>query len=289
MSDPLGVDPLFEQFLKERIYLRAVSAKTEAWYRNAFKVFQSSPGDGFSKRRLQAFVVLLRDRGVKPRTVNTYLQAMNAFGLWLHQEHGYERVRLPMLRTERRVILTLTEDQIRRIVSFSPKAYPWVRLHVLALTVLDTGIRIDEALKLRWTEVDMDDMLLTVIGKGNRQRKVPCSFELRKRLFRWSQTLQKRVPGCELVFPTRGGTVLGQRNSLRALYLLQGKLGLPKFGWHRLRHTMATQYLKAGGEVVRLSKVLGHTQISTTMKYEHLLTEDIQAPHQRLSVLQRIR
>ena len=81
MSDPLA---LFDDFLKERLYLRAVSPKTEEWYRQAFKAFQSSPGEGFTKRRLQALVVMLRDRGLRPRSVNTYLQAMNAFGLWLH-------------------------------------------------------------------------------------------------------------------------------------------------------------------------------------------------------------
>ena len=44
---------------------------------------------------------------------------------------------------------------------------------------------------------------------------------------------------------------------------------LPKTGFHYLRHTMATQYLRAGGDVVRLSMILGHTEVSTTMKYSH--------------------
>jgi integrase len=54
-----------------------------------------------------------------------------------------------MLRTERRVIATLTDEQIRRLVSFSPRSFPYLRLHVLVLTVLDYGLRIDEALRLR--------------------------------------------------------------------------------------------------------------------------------------------
>jgi hypothetical protein len=69
MSDPLAI--LFDQLLKERVYLKAISPRTEVWYRTAFKAFRSSPGEGFSKQRLHAFVVVLRDRGVNPRSFRT--------------------------------------------------------------------------------------------------------------------------------------------------------------------------------------------------------------------------
>jgi integrase/recombinase XerD len=135
----------------------------------------------------------------------------------------------------------------------------------------------------------MENLLLTVYGKGNKERKIPFSFELRKVLFRYGQFKNRHGVDYELMFPSRRGTLWSQRNSLRGLYLLQRCLGLPKFGWHRLRHTFGTEYLRAGGEVVRLSKILGHTSITTTMKYEHLPTEDLQAPHSRLSPLTRLR
>jgi integrase/recombinase XerD len=72
------------------------------------------------------------------------------------------------------------------------------------------------------------------------------------------------------------------------LHLLQEKLGLSMFGWHRLRHTFATNYLRQGGDIVRLSMVLGHTQITTTQRYLHLLTEDLSASHQKISILNRL-
>ena len=56
----------------------------------------------FTKPRLQTFVVHLRDRGLKPRSVNTYLQALNAFTRWLHEEHGHSPAHLPLLKTEKR-------------------------------------------------------------------------------------------------------------------------------------------------------------------------------------------
>jgi site-specific recombinase XerD len=55
---------------------------------------------------------------------------------------------------------------------------------------------------------------------------------------------------------------LDQGNALRGLHLIEEKLGLPTFGWHRLRHAFATNYLRHGGDIVRLSMVLGHSQIT---------------------------
>ncbi len=163
------------------------------------------------------------------------------------------------------------------------------RAYVLACTLVDTGIRIEEALGLRQADVDYDNLLLTVRGKGGKDGIVPFSFELRRVLFRWRQLQERRRWPAVWVFATRIGTRLGQRNALRAHYLLLGRLHIPKSGFHRLRHTSATNYLKNGGDVVRLSRVLGHSQITATMRYLHLLTTDLRQSHQQLSILNRLR
>ena len=117
---------------------------------------------------------------------------------------------------------------------------------------------------------------------------MPFSFGLRKVLFRYEHVRQQQSARAELMFPSRRGSSWHQRNSLRGLHLLQAKLALPTFGWHRLRHTFATNYLRQGGDIVRLSMVLGHSQITTTQRYLHLLTEDLSASHQKVSILNRL-
>ena len=130
---------------------------------------------------------------------------------------------------------------------------------------------------------------MTVYGKGRKERRVPMSIDLRKILFRWGQMKERAEVTSPLMFPSRDGGRWHQRNALRSYCCLTKRLGLPRRGFHRLRHTFATQYLGNGGEVVRLSIILGHSDVSTTMKYLHLLTEDVQRPHQGLSVLARFR
>jgi integrase/recombinase XerD len=289
--DLLSTSSLFQQFLNERRFLRNVTPSTIEWYETAFKALQRTHGSepSLTRAKLQSFVVALRHRGVKPISCNTYIKALNAFCKWLHDEgHAHERLELATLRLEKRMLQTLTDEQIQTLLSVKPKTFDQRRLHALISLLLDTGVRIDEALTLRVGDVDFDNLLVTVFGKGRKERRIPFSFELRKVLFKWEQVRKRTQPRCELVFPSRQGTAWDQRNSLRGLHILQNKLGLPTFGWHRLRHTFATNYLRHGGDIVRLSMVMGHTQITTTQRYLHLLTEDLSASHQRVSILNRL-
>jgi len=283
---------LFEQFLNERRYLKNVTPDTIDWYETAFKAFRrtlSNDAPPITKSSLQSFVVKMRQRDVKPVSVNTYIKALNAFCRWLHEEgHLAERLELPLLKLEKRVVQTLTDEQMTALLARKPKGFVACRLHALVAFVLDTGVRIEEALTARVNNVDYDNLLVTVFGKGRKERRIPFSFELRKVMFRFQRERSAQCPRCELLFPSRAGTSWDQRNALRGLHLLQEKLGLPTFGWHRLRHTFATNYLRQGGDIVRLSMVLGHSQITTTQRYLHLLTEDLSASHQKVSILNRL-
>ena len=85
-----ALSALFERFLRERRYLKNVTAKTVVWYETAFQAFTRTVpvaelGD-LSKPVLQEFVVVLRERGLAPVSCNTYLKALNSFFAWLHTE-----------------------------------------------------------------------------------------------------------------------------------------------------------------------------------------------------------
>jgi integrase len=241
---------LFEQFVKERRYLKAVSPKTVIWYDTAWKAYKASQttldergGLTLTKQGPQVFVVHLGDRGVKPRSVNTYLQVMNAFSRWLHAEgHATELLRIARWKTEKKILVTFTDPQLRQLLGFKPRTFNQWRIYVLVATILDTGSRIDEVIKLPVSQVDLDNLLLTVNGKGSEERKIPFSFELRKLLFRYGQFKDKHGVGSWLMFSSRRGTVWGHRNALMSYYILLGRVGLPKSGFHRLRRTFATQY-----------------------------------------------
>ena len=154
--------------------------------------------------------------------------------------------------------------------------------------MLDTGLRMSEMLTLRRDDIDFGNLILKVFGKGRKERLVPFSPELRKRLFRFEQLRTKKGIRSDLVFAGLRWRSVGETEQLDLAVSAPGEARAPAFGWHRLRHTFATNYLRQGGDIVRLSMVLGHSQITTTQRYLHLLTEDLSASHQKVSILNRL-
>ncbi len=96
----------------------------------------------------------------------------------------------------------------------------------MACTILDTGCRINELLTVPTADCDMDNLLLTVNGKG-KERKVPFSVELRKVLFRFDRVKQRAGIRSALMFPARDGAPWEHRNARRSYYCLSRNLGFP--------------------------------------------------------------
>ena len=273
---------LVEQFIRERMYFKNVAPKTVLWYRQSFHAFEGAM-DG--KAAIGERIIRLRNAGVSAVSVNTYLRTLNAFFRWAHAEgHVAELLRVAKLKEEQKVIATLVPEQIRRLIEFKPKRKSEQRLHTLACLLLDSGLRIDEALSLRSEDVDLDNFLLRVHGKGGKDRVIPISVEMRKLMWRWLKT-QRGDGG--LIFPTRTGTKLNYRNTLDDFKRLGKHLKITgvRFSFHTLRHTFAVNYIRNGGDVFRLQRVLGHSTLEMTRRYVNLQTSDLQAVHSKLSLL----
>jgi site-specific recombinase XerD len=283
--------PSFTDYIKDRKYLKNVSPRTLAWLSDVWKAFGPdlepllASGDGFSVGLRTAITALLA-KGVRPISINSYLTGVRAYLNWLHVE-GFlkEKPKVQLLKCEQKVLATFSPEYIQSLVGFKPKGRNQTRAHMVGCVLLDTGLRIAEALGIRREDIDLDNMLIRVTGKGNKQRMVPMSLELRKLLFRWLQKCPR-----DFVFGTRSGTQMTARNAQRDIKDLCRKLGFTgvRCSPHTFRHTFAVSYLRAGGNLFYLSKILGHTSIKTTERYlQSVQVDDLQAVHDRLSLLSR--
>ena len=199
---------LVREFITQRQYLKNVTPRTLGWYEQSFKRFD---GAIESRAMVIARITELRQAGVKAISVNTYLRCINAYFRWLHIEHGRDLLRIPRLQEDKKVLATFSPDQVKRLTGFKPRGANAIRAQLIACVVLDCGLRIGEVLTLTWDQVDLDNLSLKVKGKGSKERVVPISFELRKLLFRCP-----RKPNWPLVFSTRSGNRLSQRNTATA-------------------------------------------------------------------------
>ena len=273
----------FAEFIRHRKYFVCVSPATLAWYEYCFRWISENP----SQTDLQNAVIAMRERGLKPTGINSAISCWNAYAHWLVFPEtkcgpGCKHPKLSLLKEPQNALPTYSEQQIRRLVSHKPKKTE-LRTHLIVSFLFDVGARISEVLTLRVSALDFDSLLVRLDGKGGKQRVVPFSAELRKRLVRFVAD----KPAEQLVFATRDGKMLGRRNVLRNVKQLCRKLGFepPARTLHAARYSFASYYLRRGGNAIALQRALGHADLATTQRYCHLDVADLQAAHERVSLL----
>jgi integrase len=142
-----------------------------------------------------------------------------------------------------------------------------------------TGLRISEACGLRVEDVSTRKgrTVLTVYGKGAKERLVPLPPEAGAmlRAYMGSNDLD------EWLFPGRGGP-LGPAAVRVVTRRIAEDIGVPGLCPHRLRHTFGTDHLRAGADLVKVARLMGHESIKTTERYLHPTTEDLAGAQDRL-------
>src|SRR5947207_1841027 len=124
---------LFDRFLQERTYLKGVSPETLRYYRWVQRAFQPILSNPTKNGMLDCIQRLLAE-GVSPISVNTYLRGFKAYTRWLHQEGELkDPLKIQFLKTESKVLATLTPEHIRSLLAFKPKGTNQTRTHTAAL------------------------------------------------------------------------------------------------------------------------------------------------------------
>jgi integrase len=180
------------------------------------------------------------------------------------------RVRPPKVSLKE--MATYTEDQVAAIFGVAKVGWPQLAVQIL----LGTGIRVGELCSLALEDVEDDEeaMFLKIKrGKGAKFRRVPVSQRLRREIIRYVNKRRPDTKTPNLLVLTSGRPVSVQA-ACNLLQRLRQKLGFPLHA-HRFRHTFATEYLRRGGEMERLRRILGHTTYSMVMRYVHLDKGDL--------------
>jgi len=247
----------FAEFIQERRYLSNVTPATVLWYENSLKWISA---ENPSQDDLRAAVMAMRQKGLSPSGCNSVIRAINAYVHWKYVgsdtkcSSSCKHPKLARLKASSVVLPTLNDAQVRLLIAWKPKNKIQRRLHALVLFLLDTGCRISEALNVRVSDLDFENLLVRLDGKGRKQRLVPISFELRKVLVRLCRDTERRPD--LLLFANRNETALMRRNVLRDVKQLCRSLGFapPRRTLHAFRHTFAASYLRRGGSVFHLQK-----------------------------------
>jgi len=231
-----------------------------------------------------------QQRGLSGHTVNTYTRSIRAFWSWLVEEeiiegNPFSRLKIP--KPPKKVIATFSQYQIESLLSImnnSPEGY---RDMVIILTLLDTGLRVNELINLKMDNVWLEESLIKVLGKGNKERLVPIGKQIRKLLWRYISRYRPEPvrPNLDNLFLNRDGRPL-TKNRLDSLMKHYGKLaGLTgiRCSPHTFRHTFCIQFLRNGANLFSLQQMTGHSSLEVLRGYVALAESDLNIAHQRFS------
>ena len=170
----------------------------------------------------------------------------------------------------------LTEGEQKRLLAQLNTRWltPHRNLCMIRL-MLDAGLRVGEVVALRPEHLNMRTCKLIIReGKGAKDRVLWVDPDLRDLIGSWLE----RRPDSEWLFPTRHGTQVNTRYMRSAVKRYARKAGVQEWervSPHTLRHTFATDLLNATGNIRLVQETLGHADVSTTMIYTHVNSEEI--------------
>lgn len=265
-----------------------------------FIAFLSAQGEVPSAQELtsadlRAFVLHLADENLAPETQAYYVRPVRALFRWAYLEgllptNIAERVKAP--KVPKKVIPSLSEEAVVGLLEAAKRSRNSLRDQAIVMLLFDCGLRAGELTGLDLVDVNWDFQQLRVQGKGDKERVVPIGYHTFRALRKYVAQERSKLPGANLspaLFMSERGTRYTYEGLHQMLDRLAAKAGIGRVRPHVLRHTFARAYLRNGGDVFSLQKILGHSSLEMTRRYAELSVEDVKRAHQRSSPTDRLK
>ena len=214
-------------------------------------------------------------RGLSGRSIQRRLSALRTFYNYLLREQQVSHnpgldVRAP--KSEQHLPDTLNVDDITRLMNVSRTDTLALRDLAMLELLYSSGLRLAELVALNTGDMDFNECVVRVTGKGAKTRVLPVGEKAVAALRAWMQVRPQQLQDRETaIFTGRGGKRLGARAVQQRVKDWARRQGVPgDIHPHTLRHSFASHLLESSGDLRAVQELLGHADISTTQIYTHL-------------------
>jgi integrase/recombinase XerD len=245
--------------------------------------------DAVGVGELREYAYQLKDRGLQPSSIRRNLAAIRTYFAFLLAEElvtadPTERVDLP--RGARRLPHALTAAEVARLLDAPDPGDPlYWRDKALLEFAYAAGVRVSELIGLKVRDVDLQEGLAAVFGKGAKERLVPVGRSALRALEVYLREIRPRLlrDGSEgTLFLSARGRPLSRMGVWKILRRQVRRAGIEKrVSPHTLRHSFATHLLEGGADLAAVQEMLGHADIATTQVYTHVEREYLRQVHRQ--------
>ena len=224
------------------------------------------------KNSIRTYLAYLVKTKKSKRTIARKLSSLKAFFNYLVKSNHLKANpadMIPFPKLEKTIPRFLTINDVFHLLD-SIKTDTWFEKRNLAMfeTFYSTGMRISEIEGMDMDDIDFQNQMIRVLGKGSRERMVPVGKRALNAIKEYRMSLKEyQVP----VFVNKDFSRLGSRSILRILDQIVNACGLNvPVSPHTLRHSFATHMLDSGADLRGIQEILGHQSLSTTQVYTHV-------------------
>jgi integrase/recombinase XerD len=243
--------------------------------------------DTADKADLLAFIAGRVEGGAKPRSTARQLSSFRRFFRYIMREGMRDTdptADIEMPRIGRSLPKTLSEDEVESLLHAPNIDEPLGHRDRAMLELLyATGLRVSELINLKQSQVNFNQGVLRIVGKGDRERLIPLGEESQRWLRdfidgpRMEILLERQT---DYLFPTRRGDRMTRQAFWHIIKRYAEKAGVRrKMSPHSLRHAFATHLLNRGADLRVVQLLLGHSDLSTTQIYTHVARERLKDLH----------
>ncbi|MFW2513616.1 tyrosine-type recombinase/integrase [Demequina sp. SO4-13] len=242
-------------------------------------------------RDLRSWLAHMAGAGLSRTTLARRGAAVRAFYAWAHKAGHVDHnpaLRLASARAASTLPTVMSPADVMTLLSVAQSRCDdgdpvHLRDWAAAELLYATGMRVGELAGVNLRDVDLDERLVRVVGKGNKERVIPFGVPAANAMRAWIADGRPALVSSEttsaLLLGRRGGRA-GQRQVREAIHDLCRAAGLPEIAPHALRHSAATHLLTGGSDLRSVQEVLGHASLNTTQRYTHVSAERLRATYQ---------
>jgi len=276
------MDNEINEYLEYILVEKKLSDNTIEAYKNDLKYyldyFENKSIKNITKKEIIKFIESLKDRNLNEKSINHIIGTIKNFHGYFSLHYGLSNVTENILRlkTKKTLPKVLTIEEVELILDIDLKTPFDYRNKAMLELMYSSGLRVSELLDLTLTDIDLENDLVKVFGKGSKERIIPIGdyalSALSKYISEYRNSLIKFPT--DILFLNNHGKKMSRSGFFKIINKIAEEKSIKKeISPHILRHSFATHMLECGADLRSIQELLGHENMSTTSIYTHVRSD----------------
>lgn len=295
-ENDLTVLECFEEYI-DRCIIKNLSSETIRLYRNQFEMFYKTLDNSdmliqeITLKDIENFILYERKKdSCNEITINSYLRGIRAFLYYAMDENYLTPFKVVIPKVTKKVKETYSDSELLILLkkpNLKTATFTEYKIWVFSNYLLATGNRISSALDIKIGDLDFRNQLIQVNKTKNRKAQIiPMSDTISKILKEYLK--YRKGDTDDYVFCNSRGGKGDIRTYQDSLATYNRNRGVTKTSAHLYRHTFAKKWILNGGDIFRLQKILGHSDLSVVKEYVQMFGNDLAIDFDKFNPLDRM-